>query len=56
MAVIVDEQKCTSCMLCVKVCPVEAITVESKAKVNADTCVDCGTCVEECLVGALSLP
>jgi ferredoxin len=56
MAAVVDEAKCNACKTCVDVCPVEAITVESKAKVDPDTCVDCGTCVEECPEGAISLP
>jgi heterodisulfide reductase subunit A-like polyferredoxin len=56
MAAVVDEEKCTGCKTCAEVCPVEAITVESKAKVDSYTCVDCGTCVEECPEGALSLP
>jgi len=56
MAAVVDEAKCNACKTCADVCPVEAITVESTAKVDPDTCVDCGTCVEECPEGAISLP
>ncbi|MEW8959480.1 MAG: 4Fe-4S binding protein [Moorella sp. (in: firmicutes)] len=55
MAVRVDEEKCTGCGSCVDVCPVEAITVDGVAVVNADECLECGTCVEECPNGALSL-
>ena len=55
MAVTIDEGKCTGCGSCVEVCPVEAIKVNDKAKVNEDECIDCGTCVDECPVEALSL-
>ena len=38
-----------------EICPVEAITVNEKANVDAEACVDCGTCVEECPEQAISL-
>ena len=56
MAVIVDKEKCTGCGSCIEVCPVEAIIVESKAKIKEPDCIECGVCVEECPEGALSLP
>ncbi len=55
MAAQVDIEKCTACGNCAEVCPVDAITVDEKAKIDADTCVDCGTCVEECPVNAISM-
>ena len=55
MPVQVDEEKCTGCKTCEEVCPMQAITVNEKAKVNPDDCVECGQCVDECPEGALSL-
>ena len=55
MAVTIDKEKCTACGSCVDGCPVEAITVDEKAKVNEEECIDCGTCVDECPEGAITL-
>ena len=55
MAVKINLEKCTGCGTCTEICPVEAITVNDKAKVDEETCVDCGTCVEECPEEAISL-
>lgn len=48
MAVVIDQEKCTGCGICVDACPLEAITVNKCAEVNADICVDCGSCIEAC--------
>lgn len=55
MAVTIDEEKCTACGACIDSCPVAALSMNGKAKVNADECIDCGTCVDECPVEAISL-
>jgi ferredoxin len=56
MAAKVDAELCTGCGRCVKVCPVEAISLcEGKAQVDGDNCIDCGVCVGECPVNAISL-
>ena len=55
MAVTIDEEKCTACGACVEACPVEALKIDGKCKVDADICIDCGTCVDECPEGAISL-
>ncbi|OPJ54970.1 NADH-quinone oxidoreductase subunit NuoF [Alkalithermobacter paradoxus] len=44
------EDKCKGCTLCVKACPVNAISGERKALHSIDTnaCVKCGACIEKC--------
>ena len=48
-SVILNEDRCTGCTACVKVCPTEAIRVtRSKAVIYNDRCIDCGRCVSVC--------
>ncbi|CAO0823312.1 hypothetical protein DFAR_3630023 [Desulfarculales bacterium] len=54
----VDEQACTSCGICAKVCPYQAISATPKttpALVNAAACMGCGTCAAECPAGAITM-
>ncbi len=46
----IDEEKCKSCGLCQKNCPVNAIEGEGKEKriINYDKCIKCGTCIAKC--------
>jgi len=46
----VDEEKCTGCMVCLKNCPVKAITGERKQvhHINQDICTKCGVCFSKC--------
>ncbi len=45
----VCEVACIGCMKCVKVCPVDAITVENNlARIDPAKCIACGKCVEVC--------
>ncbi len=46
----VDEEKCTGCMVCLKNCPVKAITGERKQKhfINQEICTKCGVCFSKC--------
>ncbi|MCL7970864.1 MAG: diguanylate cyclase [marine benthic group bacterium] len=42
-------EKCTSCMACVRVCPVEAIAVTgTEVRIDPGTCIECGLCVPAC--------
>ena len=49
----VDPEKCSSCGICVNLCPYNAIVLEEvngqyKAKVEAALCAGCGTCAAAC--------
>lgn len=46
---------CTACGACVEICPVEAITIDDVAVVNADTCMGCGLCATVCPVDLITL-
>ena len=49
----VDEEKCTGCNVCVEECPVNAISMEEKARINMEECIHCGTCHSVCVRGAV---
>jgi heterodisulfide reductase subunit A len=55
---VVDDDLCTACGLCAKVCPYHAIEVDTAAKTPAHVieaaCAGCGTCAAECPFGAIS--
>lgn len=42
-------KKCTKCGVCLKVCPVNAITIEPNLIIS-DKCTRCGKCTESCVV------
>lgn len=50
---ILNEEKCTECMLCVKICPYHAITFKEIITFNDDLCFGCGLCISKCPVKAL---
>jgi len=53
----VDQNKCISCMTCVKSCPYTApfVNVDHKAQIEAAKCMGCGICASECPAGAIEL-
>lgn len=55
-SIVFNEEKCTGCTACVKVCPTEAIRVSrSKAVIYDQRCIDCGRCVATCPQHAYSV-
>ncbi|MHB8092289.1 MAG: 4Fe-4S dicluster domain-containing protein [Syntrophales bacterium] len=60
MSVVIEETKCVSCGVCVKVCPSDVLVMEDKKAPPVVKypyeCWHCGACVEECPVqGAIQL-
>ncbi len=55
----VDPEKCNFCGLCAKVCPYNAIQVDTRAKLPAKVteaaCAGCGTCAAECPTMAITM-
>jgi heterodisulfide reductase subunit A-like polyferredoxin len=53
----VDQEKCISCMTCVRACPYTApfVNNDRKAEINAAKCMGCGICASECPAHAIQL-
>lgn len=51
----IDEEKCTGCGRCLKVCPQEAITGKKKEVhiLDKEKCIKCGSCYEVCKFEAI---
>jgi iron only hydrogenase large subunit-like protein len=48
-SVVLDEESCKGCTICVTTCPAEAIRVrDGKARIMAERCIDCGECIRRC--------
>ena len=52
---LVDTEKCTSCGICARDCPLGAIQMRKRKPVVNDQCSRCGACVKFCPEGALEL-
>ncbi|MEM3723183.1 MAG: 4Fe-4S binding protein [Candidatus Hadarchaeales archaeon] len=59
MAVIIAREKCTSCGLCVKLCPGDLMALDpktGKARIrDNDDCWNCWVCVKYCPTQAITL-
>ena len=50
----ISSSKCKACKACVKKCPVNAITIIKKAKIDKKLCVGCASCMAVCPYNAIS--
>ena len=52
---IVNEDLCTGCQVCIKWCPISAIslTEAGKARIDLDKCIGCAECIASCRFGAI---
>ncbi|MBF0552715.1 MAG: electron transfer flavoprotein subunit alpha [Deltaproteobacteria bacterium] len=53
MAVWIEDNKCTGCRKCAKVCPYGAVEVQGERAVLKDNCIECGVCLRSCKFGAI---
>ena len=52
-----NEEKCTRCLRCVKICPGEAFyEKDSQIHYQAEKCIGCGECIAVCPSGAITVP
>ena len=53
----VDKNRCVACGVCVKECPMQAVTVWKGcyASVEKDICIGCGKCAKSCPAGSISV-
>ena len=60
--ILIDEEACTGCELCVIDCPYDALVMAERpqgpelAVVDPQACVACGICLGSCAFGAIELP
>ena len=54
MPVVVHEEKCKGCELCVAACPYAAIAIQEKKAVLTSECTNCGACIDSCEFEAIA--
>ncbi|MFH1491088.1 MAG: FAD-binding protein [Pseudomonadota bacterium] len=54
MPIVVLEEKCKGCKLCVAACPYAAINVVEKKAVLSSECTHCGACLDSCEFDAIT--
>ena len=51
---VVNDEDCIGCTICVRKCPVGAISMKgSKAVIDSNKCINCGICASACPVKAI---
>ena len=53
--IIIIEENCTACGVCVPSCPFGAITIEDVAIIDLEKCTLCGACVDACPFDAIEM-
>ncbi len=51
---LIDKDKCISCGVCVRKCPVNAIRIEDYALIDENVCIGCASCTPVCPVDAIT--
>lgn len=51
----IDTEKCIACGKCVKLCPMNNITIKNKTAISHDKCTMCYRCVNKCPKQAITL-
>jgi len=53
----VDQNKCASCLVCVRACPFDVpfINADGYSQIDPDKCQGCGVCAAECPAKAIQL-
>jgi Pyruvate/2-oxoacid:ferredoxin oxidoreductase delta subunit len=54
----VDNDECKKCKLCIKACPINAITMDPISKdinIDENICIGCGVCVLSCKFGSIKM-
>jgi Fe-S-cluster-containing hydrogenase component 2 len=47
-------EECKMCLVCVSVCPVQAISdINGKVSINKSLCLECGCCASSCPSNAI---
>ncbi|MBW2208120.1 MAG: FAD-binding protein [Deltaproteobacteria bacterium] len=54
MSVVVYEEKCEGCELCVSACPYAVISIQEKKAVLSTGCTNCGACIDSCEFEAIA--
>jgi caffeyl-CoA reductase-Etf complex subunit CarE len=54
MSVMVHEEKCTGCKLCVAACAYAAVDMQAAKAVLGEGCVSCGACIDTCEFDAIT--
>ena len=49
-----DKQRCNNCGICVEICPMGSITLETEGIVTTGVCIKCQACIQKCPQQALS--
>lgn len=54
MPIVIHEEECEGCELCIASCPYDAIRVEDKKAFLTDECTGCGACIDSCEFDAIA--